>query len=209
MLFITRPNYDDTTNYLYYWSEEIIKEAEKRNIKVIDFKGKKANRVDIEKFLKKQNPKFIIFNGHGSAESIYGQKEIIIKSGENEKLLKSKIIYAISCNSASKLGEDSIKAGAESYMGYGDAFIFLYDPNKCSNPLSDDLAKPFLKPSNELAISILKKNTTEEAYIKSQNSFKKEIRNLALGESTNKEAIRWLIWDMHCQKLLGNPKAQL
>ena len=43
-LLITRPEHDFTTRYLSKWSEEIIGEAEKKHIEVIDLNGEKAER---------------------------------------------------------------------------------------------------------------------------------------------------------------------
>ncbi len=43
-------------------------------------------------------------------------------------MLKEKIVYAISCQSAKNLGKKSIKSGTKSYiMGYDDDFIFVFD----------------------------------------------------------------------------------
>jgi len=43
-LLVTRPNHDETTNYLYYWSTLVIKEARKRNFSVYNLAGNKANK---------------------------------------------------------------------------------------------------------------------------------------------------------------------
>ena len=62
---ITRPNHDDRVSYLHNWGKEILLFADKNNIKYSDFEGKEANRNEVTKFLQKQNPKLVLFNGHG------------------------------------------------------------------------------------------------------------------------------------------------
>lgn len=106
---ITRPNYDDTTHYLFNWSEETIKLAEGQGAKVLDLQGEKANREEFESRMKKFSPKLVMINGHGDADLVTGHKnQMLIKAGVNEELLKSKIVYALSCKSAQVLGPKSV-----------------------------------------------------------------------------------------------------
>ena len=53
ILLITRPQHDETTNYLYFWAESVIEEAKKRNFEVLDLKGRKANAKDFVGRMKK------------------------------------------------------------------------------------------------------------------------------------------------------------
>jgi len=206
-MFITRPNYDDTTSYLFHWSENIIEFAENKNINFIDFKGERVNKKDVEKLIVKQNPKLIVFNGHGSDDAIYGHNdETLIKTGENEKILKSKIVYSVTCNSAKKLGPETVKSGIRTFIGYENPFVFLVDKNKTCTPLLDKVAEPFFDSSNQLVISLLKSRTTGEAYNKSQSTFNKWIEFFQRSDAPQDSLfiLRWLIWDRDCQKLLGD-----
>lgn len=204
---ITRPNHDITTNYLYYWSSLVIDKAFEKNIPVIDLKGKRANRKELTSIIKKINPTLIFFNGHGNNSSITGfDNQILIETNDNEFLLEGKIIYSLSCRSASKLGKCCISAGTKAYLGYKEDFIFMFDENCISKPLADKTVAYFLIPSNYLIISLLKKNTPQEAYKKSQQTFKKHIRKLLTSETvkTDKELIPYLVWDMTHQVCLGD-----
>lgn len=58
MLLVTRPNHDNPTNYLYYWSKQVIDEANKKKINVLDLAAKKSNRKDFLSYINKHNPKF-------------------------------------------------------------------------------------------------------------------------------------------------------
>lgn len=204
---VTKPNYDTTTNYLSHWSSKYLEYARRKGIDFTEFKANKATRKAIDKFLKKQNPKLVVFNGHGKSNLITGHKqEVLIKVGENEELLKSKIVYAISCQSAKELGPKSIAKGTKAYIGYDDDFVFVFDKNQTCIPLNDKLAKNFLEPSNEIVISLLKGNTAKESYDKSQKMFKENINKLLTTEALpgSKNIVWWLLWDMDHQKVLGN-----
>lgn len=210
-LLITRPKHDDTTHYLSYWSKKPIENAKSKGIKVIDLPQKRANRNEVEGMLSKQNPGLVIFNGHGDNNVIGGEnQEPLIIAGKNEKLLKGRITYAISCKSAKELGPKSIEAGAKSYIGYDDDFIFFYEPTKISRPLTDDTAKIFIEPSNELIVSLIKGNSTEESCKRSKELFKKNISKLLTSEASEEDAsmARYLWWDMKHQVCLGDQGAK-
>jgi hypothetical protein len=105
---ITRPNHDTTVTYLFQWSEEILRFCNKNNISFSVFQGEDANKKNVENYLEKQMPKFVMFNGHGDARTIYGHDdEPLVTSGKNEDVLESKIVYSVSCESAAELGETS------------------------------------------------------------------------------------------------------
>lgn len=209
-ILITRPEHDDTTHYLSNWSKKILDFAKKKGKKIFDLRRKRAVKKEVTSFLLKKDPEFVIFNGHGNNDFITGHKdEILIKVGENEHLLKHKIVYAISCKSAKTLGPKSITAGAISYIGYDDDFIFVYNKNKITNPLTDNIAKIFLEPSNELVTSLIKGNSTNKSYEKSQNMFKDNLKKLLTSESISSPAVRYLWWDMKHQVLLGDEEATL
>ena len=142
---VTRPEHDDTTHYLSKWCEETITLARNKGLKVLDLHREKAVRKEFEERIDKLSPNLIVLNGHGDADKVTGNnKEPILVVGDNEGLLRDKIVYAISCSSAKLLGPKSIEKGTINYSGYDDDFIFCYDPNNITRPLSDDTAKLFL-----------------------------------------------------------------
>lgn len=135
-MLITRPNHDVTTNYLYYWSEKIIEQANKNNEKVIDLKGKRVNLKEFIGILKKTNPSFVVINGHGNEKSFTGHdNEILIQFNKNESMLSGKVIFTRSCRSAAILGKSCVKKGVKTYIGYTDDFIFFINESKITRPL--------------------------------------------------------------------------
>ncbi|EKD56026.1 MAG: hypothetical protein ACD_58C00317G0018 [uncultured bacterium] len=198
-ILITRPQHDETTNYLYHWSKQVIQEAEKKNLKVIDLEGVKANLKDFAGRVNKNLPDIIYLNGHGNADSICGHNnEILVGVGNNESLLYNSCVYALACSSAKVLGKSVAKNGTKSFIGYKEDFIFIHENNKSSKPIKDKTARLFFEPSNLVVTTLIKGNTPKEAFGRSQQAFKRNIRHLMASDSpqNDKTSIPWLYWDM-------------
>ncbi|MEK7127099.1 MAG: hypothetical protein AAB838_00045 [Patescibacteria group bacterium] len=205
-IVVTRPNHDITTNYLYYWTISVIDQAVKASCKLADLAGKRANQKEFTSVVGKLKPDFIFLNGHGSDDSVCGQdNEILIKSGENEKILDETITFSRSCSSAKILGKFVAKNGNGIFIGYDADFFFFTNGKYLSKPLEDNDAKLFLEPSNIVAASIIKGNSPELANEKSKKLFKK---NINFCQSTgapkeNREMVPFLLWDMDHQVALN------
>ena len=209
---ITRPYYDDTTSYLHEWSEDIIDIGNKKGIKPIDLSSKKATQENVERAIKKFKPKFLIFNGHGAEDKILGHEhETLIKLGENEDLLKSKIVYSRSCNSAKKLGAEIVNSdSSSSFIGYDKKFIFAVEEGRTATPKKDTFAKPFLESTNLIAISLLKGNTVEDSHKRSLESFKKNIEFYDTQKTPEAPHIAFFLkWDLFAQRALGKLDATI
>lgn len=208
-LLVTRPNYDETTNYLYFWSGLVIKEARKHRFDIYNLFGNKATKKNFNSYLKSQKPDILFLNGHGDEKTITGHdSEPILESGEKEPVNKA-IIYARSCDAASVLGKKLIVNGARVFIGYLRKFIFGYTPSKITKPLEDSLAKLFLEPSNLVVTAIIKGHSAQEAHEHSEKvmfeNFKKMISTTATYEE--KYAARWLWGNINSQVLYGEKNA--
>jgi len=200
-LLVTRPKHDITTHYLFHWSEEIIKLAKNKSISVLDLSQRRANKKEFESILEKMQPFLVFLNGHGADKCVTGNNnEILLEAEKNEHLVKSKIIYARSCSSGKILGPKSIKAGALAYLGYNHDFIFFRDETQTRKPLSDNTAKLFLEPSNQIMASLLKGHNVQDADNRSKELFKKNIEKVAIKESSSHYLIPFLLWNMKHQK---------
>ncbi|MBI2575342.1 hypothetical protein HYV82_05655 [Candidatus Woesearchaeota archaeon] len=206
----TRPEHDDTTHYLSKWCEETLSLAQVKGFKVIDLHREKAVREEVESRLKRLPACLCVFNGHGSEDTVTGHKnEPLITADKNGWLLKSKIVYAISCKSAKVLGIKSIENGAISYTGYDDDFIFFYDPNRLSKPLADETAKLFLEHSNLFITSLLKGNSVEESRKRAFNKLKENMVKMLAGDSQQANLSRFLWWNMQHFVSHGNLRETL
>lgn len=190
MFLITRPSYDDATNYLYYYAGLLIKEAEEKSIQYIDLKRPRLTPENFTNIVKAKDPRFIFFNAHGDAQRIYGDKigkeeYILIEEGRNHHLLDNKLVYARSCWSAASLGKTCIGG---CFIGYNVPFRFWHDEEWVTKPLNDNVAKQFLEPSNTIVSALLKGNTVKEAVEKSAIVTKKNMLKL-LKEKTEPGSI--------------------
>ncbi len=204
-LLITRPQYEHTTYYLYHWNKPIISTAEKMEIKLVDLDGTRATKKELTNVIKKINPNLILFNGHGNESSITGNNgEILIRAGENETLLKGKIVYALSCSSAKILGLKAIESGTLTYLGYREDFVFWTNSHFSSRPLDDPRAKLFFEASNQIALSLFKGRSTIEALNAAKQVFLKNIQSILSPNSEERFLVPYLIWDMQHLVLLGS-----
>lgn len=207
---VTRPEHDDTTYYLSNWCKDTIRLAEDKGIKVIDLNKEKANRKEFESRINKFSPRLVMFNGHGDENMVTGHKnQPLVIANNNEKLLKSKIIYALSCRSAKSLGLKSIEAGAESYTGYNDDFIFIYEPTKFSRPLLDETARLFLEPSKIFIESLIKGNTIKDAIERYKNTARKNFLKKISGNGEDIATAKYLWWNLKNFISHGNINAKV
>src|SRR3989344_6832419 len=117
-MLITRPNHDFATNYLFYWSIALIEQAKRKNVPVSDLSKKRANVKEFTSVMKKTKPSLIVFNGHGNDTFVTGyNNEPLVQVNKNHTTLAGSVVYARSCRSASKLGQQAIAAGCKAYIG--------------------------------------------------------------------------------------------
>lgn len=210
-ILITLPRHDDVTEYLSQFSQQIEDSANERGIKIKKLKDKGAIKKYFEQIIKKLDCRMIVFNGHGSAEEIEGQKEIIIKLGVNDDLLKERIVYARSCHAASKLGKECTKNTKEGcFIGYDRPFQFYVDIQWLGNPLKDNIARLFLQSSNLVPISIIKGNSTSDANENSKKQILKNINKVLRDLNAESFKIAEALWNNYeGQVLYGNPDVKL
>jgi len=167
---ITTPESDDVLYYCSKWSKEIIEQARKKGWHVTNLEQEKANKTNFEGHVKKQQPDFVMFNGHGMPDFIAGHNdEILLKKGENEALMRGRIIYARSCYALSELGITCVQNGANAFVSYSLPFSFVSDPNRSAHPTKDELAAPCMVTSNMVPLSILKGQNVSDAVEKAKN----------------------------------------
>jgi hypothetical protein len=205
VLSLTRPNHDEGTTYLFHWSKPVIKLALKKKNKIVDIAGKKANKANFIGRLTKIKPDFVFFNGHGSQTAILGQNnEPLLSTRDKLELSNKLIIYSRSCNCASRLGPHCLRRGAKAFIGYTQPFIFFYNPDLTTHPLTDKGAELFLEPSNRVITTLLKGHSPEEADKRAKQAFQKNIQKLSTSETPQEYSlvIRFLFWDMKHQVCL-------
>jgi len=208
---LTRPDHEPTVSYLFAWAEKVLKSSQKKNIFSIDLPGKEANKNKFVSSIKKFKPAFIFLNGHGSQNSVTGfDNKPILSFADNEEITRDAVIYALSCQSAKRLGKSCVSDGARSYLGYNDDFIFVFDENSAGELNKDQTASYFLDPSNDLAESLLQGKTSGTAIEISQSAFEQSIIKFSLSDATaeERELLPYLLWDWQHQVCLGDSRAK-
>lgn len=211
MVLFTRPKHNLETKYLHYFSDGLIKEIKSiGEVTPIDLEGKNANRLNLEKALRKVNPRLVILNGHGTKEYIYGHNDEIILDENNINILDSKIIYAVVCDSNEGLGKISItNGGADSFIGYGAQFMIITDPTCTTSPARDKNCHPFKQVYVMLIASLLAGLTVKESIEKTKDLTRKLIREYGVYGIRDKYGDAPLIrlglfWDMYFLNANGN-----
>ena len=211
-ILVTRPNHDFPTTYLYYWSELVIDEAKSKGFSVLDLDGNKANKQKFVSYISRNNPRLIFLNGHGSKDSVAGfDNEVLLDEANCEVLLREKIIYARSCEAGANLGPFSIEKGAAAFIGYNKDFWLIRSKERGTKPLTDPIAKLFLEPSNLVPITLIKGNSTQEAYQKSQDDMRRNFSYMISSRSSHEErdAAFFLFSNYTCQIILGDKQAKI
>lgn len=211
-MLITRPNHDLPTNYLYYWSQELIDLAKKRGNSVIDLAKERANAKELTSVIKKVHPSLIVLNGHGNSSIVGGyDDEPLIIAGKNDALLNKAIVYARSCKSGDKLGPASIISGCRAYIGYDDDFVFVTETDKLTRPLKDKTAKFFLEPSNYIVVSLLKGHSIKDADLRSKKLMRQNIQKFVTSAASKEESdlVPYLLWNYTHQVCLGDSSVKL
>ena len=174
-VLFSRPKHDDTMEYLYFYSKELLSLSESLGLKTINKEKEDANKKVVSDIIISQKPNLIMFNGHGSENTICGHKNEIIVSSENVGLLAGSITYALACSSGLELGKEAKDKGAIVFIGYKYDFSIGRDPNSEASPRMDKIAKHFLEPSNLLVSCLLKGKIVKEAITKAKEKMKDSI----------------------------------
>jgi len=211
-ILMTLPQFDGVTEYLHAFSQDIIKVAKNQQTPINILERKNANKKTFESELRK-NHKLIIFNGHGSPNTIKGHKnETIIEKGKNENLLKEKITYSRSCSSASGIGNSSMQNTKEGcFIGYSLPFVFYNDTTWAGNPSKDPTAKTFFTTTNCIPNGIINGKKCIDAHNNSKKAILKAIKKTLLKkDSQNSQPIAEALWNNYStQTIIGNKNASL
>lgn len=211
-IIITLPRYEYTVDYLTVSSKAVIEEANKKGIKVQELKDKNANKKKFEAFIKSLDYKMVVFNGHGSENTISGHEgKPIVKGGVNDSLLEGRITYARSCWAGRVLGKKCMKNDNKgSFIGYELPFMFYIDNKWRTNPYKDNIAPIFLEPSNLIPISLIKGNTALQAHEKSKKQTLKTIKKVMRSGTKESFLFAEKLWNNYKgQVLIGNASATL
>jgi len=172
-IIIGRCNCDEVVSYPFYWCEEVIKEANKIGINIVDLKKENFVEEKITRHIEQHNPDFIFLNGHGDAFSAMGYNRTpVIIVNKNDYLLKGRIAHIISCFTAKFLAQSAMDKGCKGYIGYKDYFYLWYIEK---DPKKDIIATMFQEAVNSTSKTLINGGSVKEAFEKSQEVYEKRI----------------------------------
>jgi len=207
-LFV-RPSEDDglgANRYGFYWLQPLIAESLRRRISVMDLHSFYATSEHFSLGLSEHDPLFVFGFGHGDGDTYTGQNyDVILEACQNDQVLRGRVVYLLSCHTATVLGQSMVQKGALSYIGYQENFVFATQDPPPANPLSDGFARAFFEPALEVAYALVRGQTTGVAYRRSQVSFNNWVEFWA--RQPGPEApflIEALLWDKNNQVLIGS-----
>lgn len=208
-LLLTNSGYDIATSYLDCWHEKLVEVARKRaDTCVLELRGEDFNRENFTRIIEREQPHFIIFNGHGSEDSLHGHnRELLIKVDDNEYLFNNRIVHTLACKSGVVLGPRLIDIGAIAYIGYiKDWEMWNQGKDTPEGRRNDWLANLFLEPAFAAVISIIEGSTVEEAFKWSQQVYSKNLA-LLIQDPSNSVYAASLFSNLRSQICLGEAGA--
>ena len=155
------------------------------------------------------DPSLLGLEGHGKPGELALQaKEIFLSAERHEELglLRGRVVFALSCNTARLLGELAIDYGAKAYIGWTEEFMFVSET--VGDPLLDRYAWMFFKPVVE-ALAMLCAGRAAEAATEhirlSYTSFAEQV--LRSSDPSAQLVAAMLYHDAETLKQLGDPSA--
>src|SRR3989338_9928390 len=103
-MIVIRTKHDIPTNYLYYYTEELIEKAQEKGFKVKIVEHQLEEKV-LRNIIKKLKPTFIFFNGHGSSTALFNEKYEEFITVHVSDLFQKTITFARACSCLQELGE--------------------------------------------------------------------------------------------------------
>lgn len=209
-MIIIRTDHDIATHYIFCWTGYIINEAEKRGLNPVVIEGVDITAENVQKRIKKKKPKFISFNGHGTASSFKNNKEEDFINLESAELLSDTITFARSCDCLKGLGKKAVENGCNAFIGYKKKFWIARQHEIESRPLQDPIAKPVLEASNIVPLSLLKGKSVEEAVMESHEYSANSILDLIYSkEPLASASLSALVSNDEALDFEGDPEARI
>lgn len=166
-MIVIRAKHDIITAYLYYYSEELIREAERRGFKVAKIEGTDISEATLRSRISNKRPRFIFFNGHGSNTALFNNKKEEFINKKSADVFDETVTYTVACSCLTGLGTEAINNGCKAFIGYRRPFWIARSHKYESRPLEDKVARPIIECSNIVVQSLIKGNTVMESIRKS------------------------------------------
>lgn len=209
-MLAVRPSEDQgmgVNRYGFYWVVPILRQAQRNGLTVIDLNAEQAIAETFFPHLNYYDPLFVFGFGHGNETSYTGQNlDEILHACQNDETLAGRVVYLLSCHTATILGQSMVNKGVLTYIGYDEDFQFVWFANhNYINPLIDSFARGFFESALEIPRSLINGSTTGQAYNNSIAMWNKWIDYWSRQNTPEAPFIlEVLLWDRDNQVLFGS-----
>ncbi|MGD8373538.1 MAG: hypothetical protein PVI21_01625 [Candidatus Woesebacteria bacterium] len=175
-----------------------------------------ANMANLAQEIDSKDPHLVFLNGHGSPDALCGQNNEILISTSHTDLdrYKDKIVHALACEAALKLGPKLIALGAKTFIGYVEPFGFCISKDARGNYIDNGLSSLFIDPANKVVTSLMEGKTARDSYNESQRHCAQSMKDVYSSTdpviSQDRSLIlAFLLRNYRSQRVLGDEAAQL
>ena len=121
---LVAPRFDEATEYTYAWSQRLKELLFSTGWRIEEVGGGRASRREVEQLLERSPGLPFLFYDHGSEDALWGSEGEAVVDLKNAGLLANRVIYAVACLSAKKLGAVAHSVYGAVYIGYAREFAF-------------------------------------------------------------------------------------
>lgn len=209
VMFI-RPHNCDWCGNGFYAMAHVVQYARARGYGVADLFEAMAEQQEVYFTLHQQNPQGIFGFGHGSPYRFTGDSQTDIFNMENTEWLDDRLVYLLSCQTGSVLGQGMVTDGADSFAGYTEDWTWACEGGTEVDPYEDKYGKCFFESANQLWISLLDGKSFGVAYQDCLNKYDEWITYwLNSGDMNAGTIVGYLAGNRNSLVLYGNPNAKL
>jgi hypothetical protein len=209
-LLVTRTRDDLANEYCYVYAEEVLALATDLGWDSNKAEDEHNTKKEVQNRLRKTNPDFVFFNGHGDPSCITGYKKEKLVTDKSASLLSEKIVYARSCDALGRLGKAAVSKGCKAFIGYAGKFMIPRTAKYESTPLKDETAKPVMEVSNIIPKKVLDGSSVYKAVDASQSRAREFMLKMLSSEKPYDSATFRALWNNYnFLSFEGNPKSKV
>jgi hypothetical protein len=190
-LALVRPANDPAAVELASWSSWLIPDIAASSHSHSDLHGSAVTRAAVEADMSAS--RVTLFFGHGFKSRLQGYTSDVLDLSNISKSW-DRIVVAIACWSAVTLGPAAISAGADAYLGFDEAMVWLTgDPDKRFGPAATSGVRKMITSGSDIAACA----TTMKSEFDSVFAFYKT----GAGSGSPNAVLGWLAADWDKQRL--------
>lgn len=203
-----RANFEAATYVGFLALQRAVDYWRNKGLEITDLAGNDAVRDKVLSAIVVSDPILIFGVGHGNEDLWTGQNYDNIFWTSDSKELSGRVVYALSCITAARLGPDAVGKGCRTYIGYDKEFGWVMDV--IQDPMLDSYARSFYEPVLELLYRLMDGATAGDAFKASMDKWNSWIDYWSRStDSAAPSVLQGLIHDRDCQKLLGDETATI